>query len=159
MQDQIDADGVKIKVWDPTAEGGIGSSDGFDGWYNVANAVEELNKAIAELAAEGIEVSADKPIYVDLPSFTGSNAYKNRGVAFKQSIENALGGKVIINLVDCPTSDEWYYAGYYTNAGEEANYDIYDVSGWGPDYGDPQTYLDTFLPEYAGYMVKCIGIY
>ena len=34
-----------------------------------------------------------------------------------------------------------------------------DVSGWGPDYGDPQTYLDTFLPDYAGYMIKCIGLY
>jgi len=33
------------------------------------------------------------------------------------------------------------------------------VSGWGPDYGDPQTYLDTFLPDYAGYMVKCTGIF
>ena len=71
----------------------------------------------------------------------------------------ALGGKVIINLIECSTSKEWYYAGYYTNAGNEANYDIYDVSGWGPDYGDPQTYLDTFLPDYAGYMVKCIGIF
>ena len=159
MQDQIDADGVKIKVWDPTADGGIGSSDGFDGWYNVDNAVEELNKAIAELAEEGIAISAENPIYIDLPSYTGHESYKNRGVAYKQSIESALGGKVIINLVDCPTSKEWYYAGYYTNAGNEANYDIYDVSGWGPDYGDPQTYLDTFLPDYAGYMVKCIGIF
>jgi ABC-type oligopeptide transport system substrate-binding subunit len=33
------------------------------------------------------------------------------------------------------------------------------VSGWGPDYGDPQTYLDTFLPDGAGYMVKCIGVF
>ena len=41
----------------------------------------------------------------------------------------------------------------------EANYDIYDLSGWGPDYGDPSTYLDTFLPDYAGYMIKCIGIF
>ena len=36
---------------------------------------------------------------------------------------------------------------------------MYDVSGWGPDYGDPQTYLNTFAPEYAGYMIKCLGIY
>ena len=159
MQDQIDADGVKIKVWDPQADGGIGSSDGFDGWYNTANAVEELNKAIAELAEQGIVISAEKPIYVDLPSYTGHESYKNRGLSLKASIEKALGGKVIINLVDCPKSIEWYNAGYYTNAGSEANYDIYDVSGWGPDYGDPQTYLDTFLPDYAGYMVKCIGIF
>ena len=32
MQAQIDADGVKIKVWDSTANDGAGSSDGFDGW-------------------------------------------------------------------------------------------------------------------------------
>ena len=30
---------------------------------------------------------------------------------------------------------------------------------WGPDYGDPSTYLDTMLPDYAGYMTKCIGIF
>ena len=38
-------------------------------------------------------------------------------------------------------------------------HDIYDLSGWGPDYGDPQTYLDTMLPDYAGYMTKCMGIF
>lgn len=65
----------------------------------------------------------------------------------------------MINLVSCATQDDWYYAGYYTDLGSDANYDIYDVSGWGPDYGDPKTYLDTMLPDYAGYMVKCFGIY
>ena len=79
--------------------------------------------------------------------------------AYKQSVENALGGRVIMNLTGCQTADEWYYAGYYTDYGYEANYDIYDLSGWGPDYGDPSTYLDTMLPEGAGYMVKCLGIY
>ena len=24
----------------------------------------------------------------------------------------------------------------------------------GPDYGDPKSYLDTFLPDYAGYVTK-----
>lgn len=159
MQAQIDADGVAMKVWDPTADGGIGSSAGFDGWYNPDNAMAELNAAIEELAAIGIEVSAENPIYVDLPYFSGSEAYGNRANAYKQSIESVLGGAVIMNLVECVDSAAWYYAGYYTNYGYEANYDVYDVSGWGPDYGDPQTYLDTFLPDYAGYMVKCIGVF
>jgi peptide/nickel transport system substrate-binding protein/oligopeptide transport system substrate-binding protein len=78
---------------------------------------------------------------------------------YKKSLETAFDGMVILNLVACETSQDWYNAGYYTNLGSEANYSLYDVSGWGPDYGDPQTYLDTFLPEYAGYMVKCIGVY
>jgi ABC-type oligopeptide transport system substrate-binding subunit len=54
MQDQLDADGVKIKVWDPQADDGNGSSDGFDGWYNVANAVEEMTLAVDELGKIGI---------------------------------------------------------------------------------------------------------
>ena len=156
MQDQIDADGVKMTVWDPTADGGIGSSDGFDGWYNVENAVAEMELAIAELTAAGVEITAENPIKIDLPYYSGSDVYANRAKAYQQCIAEAFGGKVVLNLVDCPTSKEWYYAGYYTNTGAEANYDIYDVSGWGPDYGDPSTYLDTMLP---GYMTKAIGIF
>ena len=94
-----------------------------------------------------------------MPYASSLEAYSNQANAYKQSIEASLGGKVIVNLVDCVTSDGWYYAGYYTDYGYEANYDVYDVSGWSPDFGDPSTYLDTFLPDYAGYMAKCIGIY
>ncbi len=159
MQDQIDADGVKIKVWDPAADDGIGSSDGFDGWFNVENAVAELETAIKELKKIGIEISEENPIKLDLPYYSASEAYVNRAQAYKQCIDTAFGGKVVLNLNACETSQEWYWAGYYTDFGSDANYDIYDVSGWGPDYGDPQTYLDTFLDEYSGYMVKCIGIY
>ena len=159
MQAQINADNIKIKVWDPTLEEGAGSSDGFDGWYNVENAKAELNKAIAELAAIGIDVSAENPIYIDVPTLSISQNWTNKENAYKQSIESALEGKVKVNLVNCETEDEWYYAGYDTYYGYEANYDMYDLSGWGPDYGDPQTYLDTFLPAYAGYMTKCIGLF
>jgi peptide/nickel transport system substrate-binding protein/oligopeptide transport system substrate-binding protein len=159
MQAQIDADGVKMKVWDPAADDGIGASSGFDGWYNVANAVEELNAAIAELEAIGIEITAENPIKLDMPYYSGSELRTNMSNVYKKSIETAFGGKVLLNLVACETSQDWYDAGYYTDFGDQANYHLYDVSGWGPDYGDPQTYLDTFLPEYAGYMVKCIGIY
>lgn len=159
MQAQIDADGVAIKVWDPEGDGGIGSSDAFDGWYNPENAVAELELAIEELAAEGIEITAENPIQIDVPFPSNSEAYTNKENAYKQSIESTLGGKVIVNLVSCVDYNEWNYAGYFTSYGYEANYDMYDNSGWGPDYGDPQTYLDTFLPDYAGYMIKCLGIY
>ena len=159
MQDQINADGVKMKVWDPNADDGIGSSDGFDGWYNPANAVEELNIAISELAAQSVEISAENPIKIDLPYFSGSNTYAQRAQSYKQSVEASLGGKVVVNLVACETSSEWYYAGYYGNSGQDMNFDMYDVSGWGPDYGDPSTYLDTLLPNYAGYMTMMLGIY
>ena len=159
VQAQVDADGVKMKVWDPNGDDGIGASSAFDGWYNVANAVEEMNIALEELAAQGIEITTVNPVIIEMPYFSGSEARTNMSNVYKQSLESAFGGKVVVNLVACEVSQDWYWAGYYTNYGYEANYHLYDVSGWGPDYGDPQTYLDTFLPDYAGYMVKCIGIY
>ncbi len=159
LQDQLDADGVKIKAWDPTAEGGVGSSDGYDGWYNAAAAAEYMKKAVEELKAKGIEITKENPIKLDLPTFTGSESYKNRANAYKQSVEKATDGLIIINLTECVDSKQWYYAGYYPTTGAEGNYDICDLSGWGPDYGDPQTYLDTMLPAYAGYMTKAIGLF
>ena len=155
MQDQIDADGFPIRVWDEANS----TSDSVDGWYNVDAAREYLAAAIEELAAEGIEVSAESPIYLDLPAYTGSEIYANRANVVKQSIEAALNGCVIINLVECETAQIWYDTAYYPDAGYEMNHNISDVSGWGPDYGDPQTYLSTILPDYAGYMTKIMGVF
>ena len=159
MQDQIDADGVKIKVWDPTAEAGAGSSAGFDGWFNVDNAKAEMALAVEELKAQGLEVSKENPIYIDLPMFAGSETYKNRAQAFKQSVEASLDGMIIVNLTECPTSTDWYDAAYYPETGADMNYDIADVSGWGPDWGDPNSYLDTMLGDYMGSMAKNLGIF
>ena len=66
---------------------------------------------------------------------------------------------VQVNLIKCESQDDWLYSGYYTSAGYEQNCDVSDVSGWGPDYGDPQTYLSTMLPNYSGYMTKTLGLY
>lgn len=155
VQKQIDADGVKIKVWDAENK----TSDGFDGWYNPENAVEELNTAIEELAEEGITIDESNPIQIEYPYPSAVEVYTNKANSYKKSVEAALGGKVVINLVDAVDVDGWYYAGYYVNYGYEENYDVYDVSGWGPDFGDPCSYLDTMLPDYEGYITKCFGIF
>ena len=155
VQKQIDADGVKIKVWDAENK----TSDGFDGWYNPENAVEELNTAIEELAEEGITIDESNPIQIEYPYPSAVEVYTNKANSYKKSVEAALGGKVVINLVDAVDLDGWNYAGYYVNYGYEQNYDVYDVSGWGPDFGDPCSYLDTMLPDYEGYMTKCFGIF
>ena len=152
LQDQLDADGVAITAWN-------GASDGFDGWYNPKEAMKELEIAMEELAQQGVEITAENPIYLDLPYFSGADHYTNRANAYKQSLEKALGGRVKINPVACPDMNTVYYAGYYVGYGYEANFDLYDLSGWGPDYGDPQTYLDTFLPQYAGYLTKMLGLF
>lgn len=159
VQAQIDADGVAIKAYDKNADNGIGSGDGYDGWYNPEEAKKELEQAISELSAEGIEISKDNPILLDMPYPSSAEMYTNRANAYKQSVEKALDGAVVINLIDAVDFDNWLYCGYQTTYGNEANYDLYDLSGWGPDYGDPSTYLDTFLPDYNGSMTRCLGIF
>ncbi|MBQ6104325.1 MAG: peptide ABC transporter substrate-binding protein [Lachnospiraceae bacterium] len=155
MQAQINADGVPMKVWDPTLEAGAGSSAGFDGWFNPANAVAELKKAAEEL---GITIDKDHPVHIEL-SYASSNAvYANRANALKKSVETSTDGAIIVDLLDCVTLKNWYYDGYYTQSGSQCNYNVYDVSGWSPDYGDPQTYLNTFQKE-IGDMIHVLGIY
>lgn len=159
MQAQLDADGFPVTVWDPEANDGIGSGDGYDGWYNPEYAASELEIAIEELAAQGVVVDESNPIYIDLPYNSGSENESNKANAFKQSVESALGGKVIISLVACVDFTEYGYCGYWAYYGYESNFDIYDFTGWIPDYGDPSSYLDTMLPDYAGYQTKNLGIF
>ena len=153
MQAQLDADGVALTVWNGT------SSTGFDGWYNVEAAQAELAAAVEELAAVGIEVSAENPIYIDFNVRTDSQVNMNMKQAVKQSVEAASNGLIKINLIECATRDIYLDATYWYSAGFEANFDLNDGSGWGPDYGDPSTYLGTMLPQYAGYMTKSLGIF
>jgi len=153
MQDQLDADGIALTVWNGQ------SSSGFDGWYNPEASKAYMAAAVEELAALGIEVSAENPIYLDFPVRTDSTVNMNQKQALKKSIEAATDGMIIINLVEYVTRDEYLAATYRFNVGNEANYDFNDGSGWGPDYGDPSTYLGTMLPYGAGYMTKSLGVF
>ncbi len=157
IQAQLDADGVPIKAYDPDADNGNGAGAGYDGWYNPEYSASELAIAVEELAAEGVEVSAENPIMIDYPVVTSNSAYKNRAEALRQSVEEVTGGLIQICITVCADSTEWQNTGYATQNGYEANYDICDLSGWGPDYDDPSTYLDTLYPE--GSMARNCGIY
>ena len=153
VQDQLDADGIALTVWNGTA------STGFDGWYSKDNAAAYMAKAIEELKALGIEVSAENPIYLDIPVRGDSEVSKNQKNAMKQSIEAATNGCIKVNLIEFSTRDEYLAATYRFEIGCDANFDLNDGSGWGPDYGDPSTYLGTMLPDGAGYMTKSLGLF
>lgn len=155
MQAQIDADGLKIKVWDPEADNRLGKSIGFDGWFNPEEANKELDKAIEEL---GLEITADNPIEIDIPYTTEIPDFELRAQIYKQSMEETLNHKVKVNLVSAGAYNNLLASGYFCDSGELCNYDLYDVSGWGPDYKDPKSYLDTMRPE-DGDMIHCIGLW
>lgn len=155
VQAQIDADGYAVKVFDADSQ----TSDGFDGWYNPDLAKTEIETAVKELADQGLTIDKDHPIQIDYPCFTGSEVFANMGNVLKQSIEASTEGLIQINIIECADQDSWTYAAFYPEAGYQTNDDLSDVSGWGPDFGDPQTYLGTLLSNYSGYMTKAMGMY
>lgn len=154
IQQQLDKDGVQVKVWDAENQ----TSAGFDGWYNPEYAASELEIAIEELAAEGIEVSAENPIIVERCYYSGSDPNTNAANAMKQSIETVTEGKIKVNLIAIEDMMEYYNAGYYPDYGYEFNADITLMSGWGPDYGDPLTYLSTMDAYGDASMMRSLGL-
>ena len=134
---------------------GIKVADQIDGWYNPTEA-----KARLEAAKEELGDAVHWPITIDVVYYSASDSNTAQANAYKSVIENTLGtDNVIVNLVEATTSQDYYASGYRASNGEAGNFDMFYGSGWGPDYGDPSTYLDTFLGEGAGYMTKVIGLF
>ena len=130
------------------------TSDGVDGWYNPELAQMYLDRAKADCGQYWAKVELDIVCY---SSSKNQVAYAR---AFKNSIERSLGAdNVQVNIVNTTNLDDYYNAGYDAENGEACNYDLFWGSGWGPDYGDPSTYLDTFAGDGAGYMTRVIGLY
>ena len=161
VQAQLEADGFPAKVWDPNADDGVGSSDSFDGWYNVSAAKEYLAKAVEELAAEGIEVTAENPIQLDLVYQSSNQTYVNQYNAIKKCIEENLDGLVQVNLMGMDDRNDWLSATYFPTAGADYNYDLSLSSGWSADYADPGNFLETLVPppDGTGYVTMSFGLW
>jgi len=161
VQAQLDADGFPAKVWDPEADDGLGSSDGYDGWYNPEAAKGYLAKAVEELAAEGIEVTKENPIQMDVMYHSGDQTYVNQYNAYKKGLEDVLGGLVQVNLVGFADRNDYYSSSYFPTAGADYNYDVSFASGWSADYADPGNFLETLVPppDGTGYVTMSFGLW
>lgn len=148
LQDYVTALGLKVDV-----------KDGVNGWYQPDEAKKVMETAIAELEADGVEISKSKKVVLDVFYYSASEVQTKQANSYKNSIEAALGDFVEVSLIAAETTDDYYAAGYRAANGAAGNYNVFYGSGWGPDYGDPSTYLDTFLSEGAGYMTKTIGLW
>ena len=133
---------------------GIDLNDGHDAWYN-----PELAKTFAERAKEELGDSVSEwPIHIDVPVYAASENQKNMQLAMKKSIEDAIGEYVVIDLQFLEGNSSVYYSSFYNMpTGEENSIDLVFGAGWGPDYGDPLTYLHCF-DVHDGDMLNYSGI-
>mgnify|MGYP005976331519 FL=1 len=133
---------------------GIDLNDGHDAWYN-----PELAKTFAERAKEELGDSVSEwPIHIDVPVYAASENQKNMQLAMKKSIEDAIGDYVVIDLQFLEGNSFVYYSSFYNQpTGEDNSIDLVFGAGWGPDYGDPLTYLHCF-DVHDGDMLNYSGI-
>ena len=119
-----------------------------------------MNKKCLEAAKAELGDAVNWPVTIDVVYNSIDPAITNQAQAYKQIIEGCLGAEnVVVNLVEATTKEDYYACGYRAADGEAGNFDMFYGSGWGPDFGDPCTYLDTFLGNGAGYMTKVIGLF
>lgn len=139
---------------------GIDLNDGHDAWYN-----PELAKTFAERAKEELGDSVSEwPIHIDVPVYAASENQKNMQLAMKKSVEDAIGDYVVIDLQFLEGNSSVYYSSFYNQpTGEENSIDLVFGAGWGPDYGDPLTYLHCFdihdgdMLNYSGINIESQG--
>ena len=139
---------------------GIDLNDGHDAWYN-----PELAKTFAERAKEELGDSVSEwPIHIDVPVYAAFENQKNMQLAMKKSIEDAIGDYAVIDLQFLEGNSSVYYSSFYNQpTGEDNSIDLVFGAGWGPDYGDPLTYLHCFdihdgdMLNYSGINIESQG--
>ena len=132
----------------------IDLSDGQDGWYNLEKAKAEMELCKQELGEFWHE---DEKVVIDNVAYGPNALMTAEAQGFKQIIENSLGDYIEVRIITAANAADYYACGYRVSYGNEVNQDVFYGSGWGPDFGDPSTYLDTFTA--GGYMTKVVGLY
>ena len=138
---------------------GINLNDGQDAWYNPDRAKTFAAQAKTELGSSVKEW----PVHLDYPVLGTSENNKNAALAIKASIEGAIGDYVKVNLVMFDDKTAYYSAFYSVPTGADNSIDFSFGAGWGPDYGDPLTYINCYNAEngdmlaYSGINLKSDG--
>ena len=130
----------ELEALEPAYEG-INLNDGQDAWYNIERAQAFLAAAKDEL---GDTVSW--PIHLDIPVYTANENQKNRALVIKSTIEEALGSENVVIDFYLAAGDVGTYQDAFYNLplGSDNSIDLAFAAGWGPDYGDPLTYLHCY---------------
>ena len=133
---------------------GIDLNDGQDAWYNPDRA-----KVFAEKAKEELGDSVSEwPVHLDIPVYASSENQKNMQLAMQKSIEDAIGDYVKVDLQFLEGDSSVYYSAFYNQPdGVSNSIDLVFGAGWGPDYGDPLTYIHCF-DIHDGDMLNYSGI-
>ncbi len=130
-------------------------SDGHDAWKKPDAAKSFLAKAKEELGNKWVG-----PVHIEVVCDGTNPSSLNQAQVLKQNIEGTLGSaNVLVDVISAAKSDTFYALGYRAQDGAHIGMDLFTGAGWGPDYADPSTYVNTYLPDGAGYMTMLNGLW
>ncbi|MGT2715116.1 peptide ABC transporter substrate-binding protein [Streptococcus respiraculi] len=130
----------------------VNLADATNAYYSPTKAKEKIAKAKAELEAKGVQF----PIHLDILVVETDKSDVARKSSIKQSIEASLGTENVVIDLQNASEDDVQNATYFATTAAQKDYDLV-ISGWGPDYQDPSTYLDILNTENGG-MLQNIGL-
>lgn len=127
--------------------------DAQDPYFNATKARAYMAKAKAELTAQGVKF----PVKLDTATDIAYTKGLKGDQSLKANLEAVFGtDTLVVNVVEMDT-DNADASTYYAESGSQSNYDIGGYTGWGPDFGDPYTFLQTLEPEIGAVLIQ-IGL-
>ena len=130
-------------------------TDGHDEWNQPQAAKKFLAKAKTELGAKW-----SGPVHIEVVAAGPVASNVSQAQVLKQNIEDTLGKEnVIVDVLTAQKTDSYYSLGYQAEDGAHNGNDLFAGAGWGPDFADPSTYVNTYLPDGAGYMTMLNGLW
>lgn len=113
---------------------------------------EKAKEFIAKAKEEGVKF----PIHLDVMVNNTSDILTKQAQSMKQSIETNTDKQIIIEL-NLQSKDTIDAVVYQNKDPEKMDYDISTYTGWGPDYGDPKSYVDIYSAT-TGYYNAAMGL-
>lgn len=124
----------------------INLADGQDPFLSKEKALAYIEKA----KEEGITF----PVILDMPVISNEGPVRiKRANSLKESVESNTDGQILINLIEL-TKDEVMAIQYRNTDPVLADYDLNTFAGWGPDFGDPKTFVDIMNANDGAFLDK-----
>lgn len=136
------------KAYDATAEKQVKLEDGQYPWLSKEDALAYIEKA----KAEGIEF----PIHLDYPVIETRKDLVDKASSIKDSVNKNTDGQIIIEPI-LKDKDTITAVTFLIEDPATADYDISTFSGWGPDFADPKSFVDTYSGKNGSYL-KNMGL-
>ena len=117
--------------------------DRENSYFNEATALDLAKKAKTELEKEGVTF----PVQIDYLCYNSADTFLAQAQLLKKRVEkivNADGTNLVEIYIQGTSSMSNYETSHFlAPTGADMNFDLSSGTGWGADYGDPATFLNT----------------